>query len=151
MNAQPPRLTTRVFAAMIAAAMAAILVVAWRLEPHPSGYGTATELTWPACSVVTNTGWPCPMCGMTTSVSATVHGQWGLAWRAQPFGLVFTAGVLAAVLLATVVAIRPMMGLRYLAAMRLNRWWVLVGAVMLLTGWGLNVLMGMARGTWPVR
>jgi hypothetical protein len=29
---------------------------------------------------------PCPLCGMTTSVEATVHGQLGSALRANPAG-----------------------------------------------------------------
>jgi hypothetical protein len=151
MTAHRPSLTSRIVAALIAAAMAWILIVAWRLDPHPAGYGTAKNLDWPACSVVTNTGWPCPMCGMTTSVAATVHGQWGLAWRAQPFGLVFTAGVIAAFVLASVTAVHPAKGLSWLAAFRLNRWWIAGGVAMALAGWGLNVLMGIARGSWPVR
>ncbi len=151
MTGLAPSRTSRIVAALIAIDMAGVLAVAWRLEPRPAGYGTAKDLDWPACSVVTNTGWPCPMCGMTTSVSATVHGQWALAWRAQPFGLLFTAGVIATLGVACLVALRPATGRVCLHAMRLNRWWVLAGAGLLLAGWGLNVLMGIARGTWPVR
>jgi hypothetical protein len=38
------------------------------------------------CPLRTLTGVPCPLCGMTTSVEATVHGQLGSALRANPAG-----------------------------------------------------------------
>lgn len=37
------------------------------------------------------TGRSCPSCGLTTSVSAILHGQFGLAWRANPMGFVIVA------------------------------------------------------------
>jgi hypothetical protein len=38
------------------------------------------------CPLRTLTGVPCPMCGMTTSVEATVHGHLGAALQANPAG-----------------------------------------------------------------
>lgn len=49
------------------------------------------------CPLRTLTGVPCPMCGMTTSVEATVHLRLGDALGANPAGLV--AVVVAVVLL----------------------------------------------------
>jgi hypothetical protein len=53
------------------------------------------------CPLRTLTGVPCPLCGMTTSVEATLHGQLGTALRANPVGV---AAVVAAVAL---VVLRP--------------------------------------------
>jgi hypothetical protein len=38
------------------------------------------------CPLRTLTGVPCPLCGMTTSVEATVHGHFLVGLRANPAG-----------------------------------------------------------------
>jgi uncharacterized protein DUF2752 len=38
------------------------------------------------CPLRTLTGVPCPLCGMTTSVEATLHGHPGSAFAANPAG-----------------------------------------------------------------
>jgi hypothetical protein len=40
------------------------------------------------CGLRWAVGVPCPLCGMTTSVCATVQGQFGDALAANPFGVV---------------------------------------------------------------
>ena len=44
-----------------------------------------------ACPLRTATGIPCPLCGMTTSVVATVHGNVAEAFTANPAGIVAVA------------------------------------------------------------
>jgi len=51
------------------------------------------------CPLKTITGVPCPFCGMTTSVEATLHGHPGSALAANPAGP-------AAVLVALVLLVR---------------------------------------------
>jgi len=51
-----------------------------------------------ACPLRTLTGVPCPFCGLTTSVEATMGGHLGRAFAANPFGIVAVA--FAAALLA---------------------------------------------------
>jgi hypothetical protein len=65
------------------------------LTPDPAGHGTHQQLGLPPCTIYYLTGRPCPSCGLTTSVSAILHGQFGLAWRANPMGYVIVAGALA--------------------------------------------------------
>jgi hypothetical protein len=48
-----------------------------------------------ACPLRTLTGVPCPLCGMTTSVEATLHGDLGAALAANPAGVVAVAAALA--------------------------------------------------------
>ena len=43
------------------------------------------------CPLRTLTGVPCPLCGMTTSVEATVHLHFGDALAATPAGIVLVA------------------------------------------------------------
>ena len=46
------------------------------LNPDSRGFGTHQQLGLPACSFQTSFGVPCPSCGMTTSFSHFVRGQW---------------------------------------------------------------------------
>jgi Protein of unknown function (DUF2752) len=49
------------------------------------------------CPLRTLTGVPCPFCGTTTSVEATLHGDPGAALAANPLGPVLVAGAVALV------------------------------------------------------
>ena len=61
----------------------------------------AVRAAWPGhapglpCPLRTLTGVPCPLCGMTTSVTATVRGHLGSAVAANPAGLLFVAAAVA--------------------------------------------------------
>ena len=68
------------------------------LTPDPAGHGTHQQLGLPPCTIYYLTGRPCPSCGLTTSVSAILHGQFGLAWRANPMGFVIVAGAVVVAL-----------------------------------------------------
>jgi small neutral amino acid transporter SnatA (MarC family) len=47
------------------------------------------------CPLRTLTGVPCPLCGMTTSVTDTVHGHLGAALAANPVGVLAVAVAVA--------------------------------------------------------
>lgn len=53
------------------------------------------------CPLRTITGIPCPFCGMTTSVEATVHFQFGDALAANP------AGILLVIVAIALIVVRP--------------------------------------------
>ena len=57
------------------------------LTPSPAGLGTHQQLGLPPCTVRAIAGIPCPACGMTTSFSHFVRGQWLGSWSANPGGL----------------------------------------------------------------
>ena len=67
---------------------AMVLGIARWLEPDPSGVGTHQQLGLGGCSILTLTGWPCPMCGMTTTFAHLAHGNLVQGALTQPFGLV---------------------------------------------------------------
>ena len=75
------------------------LVIALFLEPDPATHGTHVQLGLRPCSILTWTGYPCPMCGMTTSFVAMMNLRPAQALIAQPFGVVLflltfaTAGI----------------------------------------------------------
>lgn len=83
------------------------------LSPDPAGHGTHQQLGLPPCTIHFLTGRPCPSCGLTTSVSAIVHGQFALAWRANPIGFLIVAG-------AVVVACNSLMALVWGRSVRLE-------------------------------
>jgi hypothetical protein len=77
---------------------ATVLGIAFTLDADPSGVGTHTQLGLSQCSMLFLTGWPCPMCGMTTTFTHLAHGQVLAGTLNQPFGLalfVLTLGTAA--------------------------------------------------------
>jgi len=82
---------------LVLAASALVAVGLW-LNPNSTGHGTHRQMGFPPCTIYYLTGRLCPSCGMTTSVSATLHGQLALAWRANPFGIAFILLVIGAAL-----------------------------------------------------
>ena len=83
---QAPRLgwRGRGAAAVLAAGCLALLVVALYVHPNPNGVGTHTQLGQRGCLFLERTGVPCPTCGMTTSFSHFVRGQWLSSLYVQP-------------------------------------------------------------------
>jgi hypothetical protein len=69
----------------------AVTAIGLYLAPKPEGHGTHTELGLPPCPCVAIFGRPCPGCGLTTSFTATLHGQFGLAFKAHPLGPILYA------------------------------------------------------------
>jgi hypothetical protein len=72
-------------------------VGAW-LRPSASGHGTHQELGLPPCPSVLLFDRPCPGCGLTTSWTAFIHGQFAASFHAHALGpllyLLFTAAAL---------------------------------------------------------
>lgn len=77
----------RAVGAAIAAPSGAVLGIATWLTPSPSGYGTHLQLGLKECTVMHYTGWPCPMCGMTTTFTLMAHIRPLDALLTQPFGV----------------------------------------------------------------
>ena len=65
---------------------AAVTTVGACLTPSPNGHGTHTELGLPPCPSVLLFNRPCPGCGLTTSWTAFIHGQFATAFKAHPLG-----------------------------------------------------------------
>jgi len=76
----------RVYAALVAAACLAMLLVGARLSPTNEGHGTHTQLGLPPCAFAVTLGRPCATCGMTTAVSTAAGGNLVRAVAVQPFG-----------------------------------------------------------------
>jgi hypothetical protein len=78
---------------------ACTVVGATILRPSPAGHGTHTQLGLPPCPSILLFGRPCLGCGLTTSWTRLLHGDWGGAFAAHPLGPVayaaFTLSALA--------------------------------------------------------
>ena len=72
-----------------------ILFLSMVLSPSAEGYGTHMQLGLPPCGFLTITGYPCPSCGITTSFSCFIRGDLFDSLRAQPFGFVLYAVLIA--------------------------------------------------------
>ncbi|MCF7958228.1 MAG: DUF2752 domain-containing protein [Phycisphaerae bacterium] len=88
-HTSPPRRVTggyRLVAALLAVVCAGVLAVAAKVSPNVSGMGTHRQLNLPACGFLERTGYPCITCGMTTSFSYMVRGQFFRGFTTQPAG-----------------------------------------------------------------
>ncbi|WP_168164463.1 DUF2752 domain-containing protein [Pirellula sp. SH-Sr6A] len=65
----------------------ALLTIAAQLSPATEGLGTHRQLGLPGCTWMEVWGVRCPSCGMTTSWSLAMRGDWVAAARANPAGL----------------------------------------------------------------
>jgi ferric-dicitrate binding protein FerR (iron transport regulator) len=72
-------------AAYLAGALALLGTAAW-LDPSASGVGTHKQLGLQACSWLSDKGYACPTCGMTTSFALASRGQLLEAAAVQPAG-----------------------------------------------------------------
>jgi hypothetical protein len=74
--------------------------VAAFLHPDSHGHGTHQQLGLPPCPSVMLFDRPCPGCGLTTSWTALVHGDFARAFSAHPLGpilyLLFTVSAFLA-------------------------------------------------------
>lgn len=98
--AEPPArragLFERVWAACVAAACLALLLVAADLTPSAAGHGTHETLGLDPCPWAELLNTPCATCGMTTSFAHAAHGRLDRAAIVQPFGALLAVGVAAA-------------------------------------------------------
>jgi len=138
------RLRLRGLAVLTAAGAAIALAVS--LAPAAAGHGTHRSMGLPACDFLMRTGWPCPSCGMTTSMAAMARGRVAEAFHAHPFGLVLFAALLAA---ATAGA-AELGGRNVWARERPRWWWVALALGLMLAGWGFKALAGYLDGTFPL-
>jgi hypothetical protein len=74
----------------------ALLVLGGALRPDPRGWGTHEQLGFRPCFPMRHWNFPCPGCGVTTSIALVAHGAPLAALRTQPFGLVALGAALVA-------------------------------------------------------
>lgn len=88
----------RALSAIVAGGTGAVLFLASLLTPSVTGIGTHTQLGLAGCTFLQWTGYPCPMCGATTTFALLAHFHVIEGVLNQPFAaLLFalTCGILA--------------------------------------------------------
>ncbi len=85
----PPRRSTEhwVVLGIALSGAVALLLFALFLEPDARGYGTHERLGLKPCYPMLAWNFPCPGCGVTTSVASAARGDLLDSFVAQPFGL----------------------------------------------------------------
>jgi len=79
------RSISRFVSAFLALGTGVVLLLALWLEPSPLGHSTHTQLGLNPCSFLRATGYPCPMCGATTTFTLMAHLRPLQAFLTQPF------------------------------------------------------------------
>ena len=141
-------LSVRVRGLLAATACIAVLAVGAWLQPRGSGFGTHTQLGLPTCSMLVTTGYPCPGCGLTTSVSMTMHGRLGEALYAQPFGVILA---LALMVLGIIGLCEVVTGRSQFSRVGVSWWWLAWAGAAMLAGWGVKLVLGVSSGQLPIR
>lgn len=133
----------RLVGAALLAPSAVVLGIAGSLTPDPSGMGTHQQLGLGGCTVLTLTGWPCPMCGMTTTFTHLAHLHVVEGFLNQPFGLVLFAATVVMAVMGLFDLVHPRR--RWLQALRwVDRHESLVAGILLvgmIGGWTYKILM----------
>lgn len=96
-NVERPPGWLRVLLSVIACGLLGIILVAVWLQPDSRGFGTHEQLGLPPCQFMSATGLPCPHCGMTTSFTNIVRGNFDTAWMANPMGIPLFAAVILSI------------------------------------------------------
>lgn len=129
-------LAERLLAAALAGLSGAVLGVARWLEPSPQGHSTHLQLGLRPCTVLSWTGWPCPMCGATTTFALSADGRLAEALRNQPFALLLFSLTVGTFALSVAEAVVPRRRISRLVA-----WvepWEVAGAIGFLFAMGLG-------------
>lgn len=88
---------SRSMSSALAVSIGSVFALSALLVPSPEGHGTHLQLGLGPCTFLTMTGWPCPMCGATTSFTLMAHLHPWAAFVNQPFAsllFLLSAGVL---------------------------------------------------------
>ena len=130
-------LAVRVASVGVSAIAAIPLGLAFRVDADPSGHGTHTQLGLAPCTILSTTGYPCPMCGATTSWALMAHLHPFQAFYNQPFGATLFLLAVAAVALGVAEALLPRQRWSRLAALVARHDRSIGGSVLLLmfVGW----------------
>lgn len=116
----------------------AVVVTATQLTPAPEGMGTHQQLGLPPCGFLVVTGIPCPGCGLTTSFSHMVRGEFTGATRANPFGVMLFFVTFFTIPVAAVGFYRGSPVLDTLEALHAEKWAILLSVTSILV-WVIRV------------
>ncbi len=122
----------------------ALLLVAARLQPNPTGVGTHEALRHKPCEFLVRTGLPCPSCGMTTSFAWFVRGNFAASLWVQPMGFVLAVLATAAFWVALYMGLSGKPALRLMCVLPARYY---LGPLMLfgIAAWGWKMILVLNR------
>jgi hypothetical protein len=126
----------------------AILAVGLSLTARSKGDGTHTQLGLDACRMMVVDGVPCPTCGLTTSITAAAHGDFGASASANVFGTVL---FFVLILVGSIGIVQAVVGRDILGRIFRRRWWFFCGLLItgILAGWAIKLAIGYNTGQYP--
>jgi len=134
----------------LALGLVAVFGIALWLNPYDNGQPrrleTHLQLGLPPCNFRLITGVPCPSCGMTTSFSLLMHGDWMNSLRANAVGTLLALFWMALVPWSLVSALRS----RWLFIASIERaltWTVVIFLVLLLVRWVVILALAWLTGS----
>lgn len=132
---------SRLISVPLALGSGGVLAAARWVDPSPQGHGTHLQLGLRPCSVLAWTGYPCPMCGATTSFALWADLRPLDAFLNQPFAALLFVLCLALLGISTAEIVAPR-----------RRWQRLVAWIEPYEGWAAGgFLLAMALGWgWKV-
>jgi hypothetical protein len=131
------RPAARLASAVVALGATGVLGIAAWLEPSAAGHSTHLQLGLAPCTFLALTGWPCPMCGATTTFALLAHGRILEGLINQPFAALLFLGTIGIGVLAGLEAASPR-----------GRWERLSDSTIGREGRVAAVFLGMMAGAW---
>jgi hypothetical protein len=137
-----PRLSIwwRLTAFVIAGGCLTVMIIAARLAPSPTGYGTHQEMHFEGCQFLARTGLPCPSCGMTTSFTWFAHGNLLASFYVQPMGMVLAILTCAAFWVALYIGVTGIPALRLTSSVP-PTYWLMPMFVIAIFAWGWKIFI----------
>jgi len=135
----------RTVAAVISLSVLALFGTLWVLQRLDFDFG----LLFNPCGFKQRTGWPCPACGMTTSVLAFARGQVLTAFYVQPAAALLCSLLGLGGFLAFLIAITGVYSSRFDRVLReVKISYLIVGLlVVLAAGWAVTLARAFAAQT----
>ena len=130
-------IVARVANSIVVAGTSAVLAIAAWLEPSPLGHSTHLQLGLGRCTFFALTGYPCPMCGATTTFALMAHGRLFAGLLNQPFASLLFALSVAALAVAVSELVAPR-----------QRWTRIAKAMEPYEGWLAAGFLGFMCAAW---
>ena len=142
-----PVLRNRIIGALTATICISAMLALSLVAPNRSGYGTHKKLGLDNCDYLSRTGYPCPGCGFTTSITSA--GRWDFihSARSHIFGLFCYLLIVSSAIAG---AYQAVTGRAVFAKLRPNFWWLFALVALFMGGWLLKTALGVWDGTFPI-
>lgn len=98
---------SRLISLALALGTGTVLGIARWLDPSAAGHGTHLQLGLGQCTFYSATGYPCPMCGVTTTFALLADFRPVDAFVNQPFGVLMFALTAATFAIAVAEVVQP--------------------------------------------